>query len=216
MARDSDGDLARLRAEVTSKGGTTEAALRAFDASNLRGIVAAALKAATDRGREMAQALPGNSETNRTERTQSTSSIRCSRCISYVLILRFVMQLGARRLPQPDRASGAVAHQPADHAAAPRPAARGQDRHRLASWRSCCSPRSWSRRLPLIRHGMLTTRSRWLRDTCSSLMRSFIASTPARMILYAILAWVVPRGIFAADGAARRRFASRCSRRFAA
>ena len=55
MARDSDGDLARLRAEVTSKGGTTEAALRAFDAANLRGIVASALKAATDRGREMAR-----------------------------------------------------------------------------------------------------------------------------------------------------------------
>jgi len=57
MARDSDGDLARLRAEVTSKGGTTEAAVRAFEAANLRGIVAAALKAATDRGREMAQAF---------------------------------------------------------------------------------------------------------------------------------------------------------------
>ncbi len=57
MARDSDGDLARLRAEVTSKGGTTEAALRSFDAANLRGIVAAALTAATDRGREMAQAF---------------------------------------------------------------------------------------------------------------------------------------------------------------
>jgi pyrroline-5-carboxylate reductase len=57
MARDSDGDLARLRAEVTSKGGTTEAALRAFDAANLRGIVAAALSAATERGREMAQAF---------------------------------------------------------------------------------------------------------------------------------------------------------------
>lgn len=57
MARDSDGDLARLRAEVTSKGGTTEAALRVFDASNTRAIVAAALKAATDRGREMAQAF---------------------------------------------------------------------------------------------------------------------------------------------------------------
>jgi pyrroline-5-carboxylate reductase len=56
MARDSDGDLARLRAEVTSKGGTTEAAVRSFDAANLRGIVAAALAAATDRGREMAQA----------------------------------------------------------------------------------------------------------------------------------------------------------------
>ncbi len=60
MARDSDGDLARLRAEVTSKGGTTEAALRSFDGANLRGIVAAALKAATERGREMAQAFGEN------------------------------------------------------------------------------------------------------------------------------------------------------------
>ena len=50
MARQSDGDLARLRAEVTSKGGTTEAALRSFEAANLRGIVNAALGAATDRG----------------------------------------------------------------------------------------------------------------------------------------------------------------------
>ena len=57
MARDSDGDLARLRAEVTSKGGTTAAAVSSFDASNLRGIVAAALSAATDRSREMAQAF---------------------------------------------------------------------------------------------------------------------------------------------------------------
>ncbi len=61
MARDSDGDLARLRAEVTSKGGTTEAALRVFDGANLRGIVAAAVKAATERGREMAQAFGENS-----------------------------------------------------------------------------------------------------------------------------------------------------------
>jgi pyrroline-5-carboxylate reductase len=57
MAHESDGDLARLRAEVTSKGGTTEAAVRSFDAANLRGIVAAALAAATDRSREMAQAF---------------------------------------------------------------------------------------------------------------------------------------------------------------
>jgi pyrroline-5-carboxylate reductase len=57
MARASDGDLARLRAEVTSKGGTTEAAVRSFDAANLRGIVAAAVTAATERGREMAQAF---------------------------------------------------------------------------------------------------------------------------------------------------------------
>jgi pyrroline-5-carboxylate reductase len=57
MARDSDGDLARLRAEVTSKGGTTEAALRTFDAANLRGIVAAALQAATKRAGELGDAL---------------------------------------------------------------------------------------------------------------------------------------------------------------
>ncbi len=57
MARESDGDLARLRAEVTSKGGTTEAALRAFDSANLRTIVASALTAATDRGRELAKAF---------------------------------------------------------------------------------------------------------------------------------------------------------------
>ena len=57
MARESDGDLARLRAEVTSKGGTTEAAVRSLDAANLRGIVAAALAAATERSREMARAF---------------------------------------------------------------------------------------------------------------------------------------------------------------
>lgn len=57
MARESDGDLSRLRAEVTSKGGTTEAAVRSFEAANLRAIVAAALSAATDRGRELAQAF---------------------------------------------------------------------------------------------------------------------------------------------------------------
>jgi pyrroline-5-carboxylate reductase len=60
MARDSDGDLARLRAEVTSKGGTTEAAIRSFDAANLRGIVAAALGAATDRSRELARTFGEN------------------------------------------------------------------------------------------------------------------------------------------------------------
>jgi pyrroline-5-carboxylate reductase len=57
MAHASDGDLARLRAEVTSKGGTTAAAVSSFDAANLRGIVSAALGAATDRSREMARAF---------------------------------------------------------------------------------------------------------------------------------------------------------------
>jgi pyrroline-5-carboxylate reductase len=54
LAHASDGDLARLRAEVTSKGGTTEAAIRSMDAADLRGIVARALEAATRRSRELA------------------------------------------------------------------------------------------------------------------------------------------------------------------
>jgi pyrroline-5-carboxylate reductase len=54
LARLSDGDLGRLRAEVTSKGGTTEAALNAFAAADLRGIVARAMQAASQRSRELA------------------------------------------------------------------------------------------------------------------------------------------------------------------
>jgi len=54
LAHTGDGDLARMRAEVTSKGGTTEAAVKAFEAADLRGIVARALEAATRRGRELA------------------------------------------------------------------------------------------------------------------------------------------------------------------
>jgi pyrroline-5-carboxylate reductase len=55
LAHASDGDLARLRAEVTSKGGTTEAALQVMEEANLRGIVAAAMHAATQRARELAE-----------------------------------------------------------------------------------------------------------------------------------------------------------------
>jgi pyrroline-5-carboxylate reductase len=54
LAHGGDGDLARMRAEVTSKGGTTEAAVRSFEAADLRGIVARALEAATRRSRELA------------------------------------------------------------------------------------------------------------------------------------------------------------------
>lgn len=54
LAHSSDGDLARLRAEVTSKGGTTEAALRAFESADLNSIVSRAIEAATQRGRELA------------------------------------------------------------------------------------------------------------------------------------------------------------------
>jgi pyrroline-5-carboxylate reductase len=54
LAGASDGDLARLRQEVTSRGGTTEAALDAFAAADLAGIVGRALAAATRRSRELA------------------------------------------------------------------------------------------------------------------------------------------------------------------
>ncbi|HTB68504.1 MAG TPA: pyrroline-5-carboxylate reductase [Steroidobacteraceae bacterium] len=54
LARLSDGDLAQLRAQVTSKGGTTEAALNAFAAADLRAIVERAMQAATQRSRELA------------------------------------------------------------------------------------------------------------------------------------------------------------------
>ena len=54
LAHSSDGDLARLRAEVTSKGGTTEAALKVMQAADLRGIVGRAMDAAARRGGELA------------------------------------------------------------------------------------------------------------------------------------------------------------------
>jgi len=54
LARSGDADLARLRQEVTSSGGTTEAAVRILEAANLRATVCAALRAATQRGRELA------------------------------------------------------------------------------------------------------------------------------------------------------------------
>jgi len=54
LAHSSDGDLARLRQDVTSRGGTTEAALGAFAAADLSAIVTRAMAAATQRSRELA------------------------------------------------------------------------------------------------------------------------------------------------------------------
>jgi pyrroline-5-carboxylate reductase len=59
LAHESHGDLARLRAEVTSKGGTTEAALGVFNDADLRGIVARAITAATQRSRDLAAQFGG-------------------------------------------------------------------------------------------------------------------------------------------------------------
>jgi len=54
MAADVDADLVRLRAEVTSRGGTTEAALRALQQAGFRDTIAAAVAAAARRSRELA------------------------------------------------------------------------------------------------------------------------------------------------------------------
>ena len=54
-------DLGNLRESVTSKGGTTAAALEAFSAANLEGVVARAVEAAVHRSRELAaQAARGS------------------------------------------------------------------------------------------------------------------------------------------------------------
>ncbi len=56
LAHSSSGDLARLRAEVTSKGGTTEAALQVLAARpGMRDLVQRAVDAAAQRSRELAR-----------------------------------------------------------------------------------------------------------------------------------------------------------------
>jgi len=59
LAQGSDGDLTRLRAEVTSKGGTTEAAVNTLQAADFNEIVSRAITAATRRGRELAEQFGG-------------------------------------------------------------------------------------------------------------------------------------------------------------
>ena len=56
MAAEGGEEAAVLRARVTSPGGTTQAALDVFEAGGLRPLVAAAVAAATARGRELSDA----------------------------------------------------------------------------------------------------------------------------------------------------------------
>lgn len=56
MLTEGDADAAELRRRVTSPGGTTQAAIEAFEAGDLRGLVARAVEAATTRGRELSAA----------------------------------------------------------------------------------------------------------------------------------------------------------------
>ena len=57
MALESPEDCAILRKRVTSPGGTTEQAIRAFEEGGLRQLVAKALTAAANRSEELAQQL---------------------------------------------------------------------------------------------------------------------------------------------------------------
>ncbi len=57
MAREMAESPATLREQVTSKGGTTEAALKVFTARDLKQIVSDAVKAAADRSAEMAELM---------------------------------------------------------------------------------------------------------------------------------------------------------------
>lgn len=58
LANTAGADLARLRAEVTSPGGTTEAALRVLDQAGLAAIIEKALGAAAARSRELGAQRP--------------------------------------------------------------------------------------------------------------------------------------------------------------
>ena len=62
MVRESDGDVVRLRAEVTSKKGTTEAAMRVLEDQEMRRIMSLAIEAAARRSRELAEQF-GNAAT---------------------------------------------------------------------------------------------------------------------------------------------------------
>jgi pyrroline-5-carboxylate reductase len=57
MALESSDDVATLRQRVTSPGGTTERALGILEESDLRALITAAVRAAHDRSRELADQL---------------------------------------------------------------------------------------------------------------------------------------------------------------
>lgn len=59
LAHGSADPVAVLRERVTSKGGTTEAALRSFDADGLKAVILRGIQAAEQRGRELGDLMGG-------------------------------------------------------------------------------------------------------------------------------------------------------------
>ena len=57
MALEGEDEPATLRRKVTSPGGTTAAAIAAFEAGGMANLVEQALRAANDRGAELARQL---------------------------------------------------------------------------------------------------------------------------------------------------------------
>jgi pyrroline-5-carboxylate reductase len=57
LAENSSDPVSLLRERVTSKGGTTEAALKSFDADRLRETIDRGVRAAAERGRELGELL---------------------------------------------------------------------------------------------------------------------------------------------------------------
>ena len=116
----------RLRAEVTSQGGTTEAALRVLESADLRATVARALAAAA-RSRE-----PAELESNAGIMSALIFHRRDTAVAGAVRVPgTAAAAVDARRLPQRLLPGGGAHHQSADPAAAARAAAGRQGRHRL-------------------------------------------------------------------------------------
>ncbi|KAG0165621.1 hypothetical protein DFQ30_008237, partial [Apophysomyces sp. BC1015] len=60
MALESEDDLATLRRKVTSPNGTTEAAIKSMEASDIRKLMHDAVFAATARSQELAEQMGKN------------------------------------------------------------------------------------------------------------------------------------------------------------